>query len=239
LADFARHTIGTVRTYGESADADLRLTDIDVASTGTRYDAVLDGGTPTPVAIGVTGRHLALNSAAALLIGIELGLPADKLIEGLAGYGGVRRRFEHKGSAAGVRVYDDYAHHPTKVAAQLAAARVVAGSGRLIVAFQPHLYSRTQAFAAEFGAALTLADEVVVMEVAGVREDPVPGVTGALVADAIALPAELVHYEPSWSAVPPLLAQLARPGDLVLTMGAGDVTLIGPEVLRALGALTG
>jgi UDP-N-acetylmuramate--alanine ligase len=239
LAELAKEKIGTVRTYGESADADLRLTNIAVASTGTRYDAVLDGSAPSPVAIGVTGRHLALNSAAALLMGVELGLPADTLIEGLAGYGGVRRRFELKGSAAGVRVYDDYAHHPTKVAAQLTAARIVAGPGRLIVAFQPHLYSRTQAFAAEFGEALALADEVVVMEVAGVREDPVPGVTGALVADAIGLSADRVHYEPSWSAVPPLLAQLARPGDLVLTMGAGDVTLIGPEVLRALGALTG
>jgi UDP-N-acetylmuramate--alanine ligase len=191
-----------------------------------------------PIEISVTGRHMALNSAAALLTGLELGLPADKLIEGLAAYGGVRRRFELKGTVAGVRVYDDYAHHPSKVAAQLRAARVVAAGGRLIVAFQPHLYSRTQAFAPEFGQALGLADEVVVMEVTGVREDPVPGVTGALVADAIPLPAERVHYEPSWSAAAPLLARLARPGDLVVTMGAGDVTLVGPEVLTELGAAT-
>jgi len=238
LAELARQSVRTVRTYGEAADADLQLRDIEITPTGTTYQAVLDGGTPTPVAIGVTGRHLALNSAAALLTGLELGLPLDRLIEGLAGYGGVRRRFEYKGTVAGVRVYDDYAHHPSKVAAQLTAARIVAGEGRLIVGFQPHLYSRTQAFAAEFGTSLALADEVVVMEVAGVREEPVPGVTGALVADAIDLPPERVHYEPSWSAAAPLLARLARPGDLVLTMGAGDVTLIGPEVLTELGALT-
>jgi UDP-N-acetylmuramate--alanine ligase len=238
LAALAREQIGTVRTYGQADDADLRLTDVLVTPTETTYRAVLDGGTPVPVSVAATGLHMALNSAAALLTGLELGLPADKLIEGLAAYGGVRRRFELKGTVAGVRVYDDYAHHPSKVAAQLRAARVVAADGRLIVAFQPHLYSRTQAFAPEFGIALGLADEVVVMEVIGVREDPVPGVTGALVADAIPLPAERVHYEPSWSAAAPLLARLARPGDLVLTMGAGDVTLVGPEVLAELGAAT-
>jgi UDP-N-acetylmuramate--alanine ligase len=238
LAELARPLIASVRTYGESADADLRLTDISVTPTGTTYTAIHDGGSPMPVALSVAGRHMALNSAAALLTGLELGLPVDRLIDGLAGYGGVRRRFEHKGTVAGVRVYDDYAHHPSKVAAQLKAARVVAEGGRVIVAFQPHLYSRTQAFATEFGQALGLADEVVVMEVAGVREDPVPGVTGALVADAIPLPAGQVHYEPSWSATAPLVAGLARAGDLVVTMGAGDVTMVGPEVLTALAELS-
>jgi UDP-N-acetylmuramate--alanine ligase len=177
---------------------------------------------------------MALNSAAALLAGLELGLPAEELIDGLARFGGVHRRFELKGSAAGVRVYDDYAHHPTEVSAQLRAARAVAGSGRLVVAFQPHLYSRTREFAEGFGAALGLADEVVVMEIYGAREDPVPGVTGAMVADAVPLPAGRVLFEPSWSAAAPALAARARPGDLVLTMGAGDVSMVGPEVLEAL-----
>jgi UDP-N-acetylmuramate--alanine ligase len=227
-------TPGRLRTYGTSPDADLQVCDLEVAPDGTSYTAVLDGKDLGRVRIQVPGEHMALNSAAALLSGIELGLPADGLIEGLARFGGVHRRFELKGVVGGVRVYDDYAHHPTEVSAQLKAARAVAGSGRLIVAFQPHLYSRTREFADGFGRALGLADEVVVMDVYGAREDPVPGVTGALVADVVPLPPGKVVFEPSWSAAAPALAARARPGDLVVTMGAGDVSMVGPEVLEAL-----
>jgi UDP-N-acetylmuramate--alanine ligase len=195
---------------------------------------VLAGRALPPVSLAVPGRHLALNSAAALLTGLGLGLPEDRLVEGLGGFTGVRRRMELKGTVRGVRVYDDYAHHPTEVAAQLLAAREVAGGGRLVVAFQPHRYSRTLAFADQFGSALGLADEVVVMEVYAAGEDPVPGATGASVAAAVPLPRGRVRFEPSWSAVPGSLAARARPGDLVLTLGAGDVTLVGPEVLRLL-----
>jgi UDP-N-acetylmuramate--alanine ligase len=223
-----------LRTYGRAEDADVRLLDLDVAADGTSYTAVVDGALLGRVRIRVPGEHMALNSAAALLAGLELGLPAEGLVDGLARFGGVHRRFEFKGSAAGVRVFDDYAHHPTEVSAQLRAARAVAGSGRLVVAFQPHLYSRTREFAAGFGAALGLADEVVVMDVYGAREDPVPGVTGAMVADAVPLPPGRVLFEPSWSATAPALAARARSGDLVLTMGAGDVSMVGPEVLEAL-----
>ena len=228
-----------LRTYGRAADADLRLDDLTVAPDGTSYTAVLDGRVLGRVRIQVPGEHMALNSAAALLAGLELGLPAADLIEGLARFGGVHRRFELKGVVGGVRVYDDYAHHPTEVRAQLTAARAVVGAGRLVVAFQPHLYSRTQEFAVGFGQALGLADEVVVMEIYGAREDPVPGVTGAMVADAVPLPADRVLFEPSWSAAAPALAARARPGDLVVTMGAGDVSMVGPEVLDALRALGG
>jgi UDP-N-acetylmuramate--alanine ligase len=228
-----------LRTYGRAADADLRLDDLTVAPDGTSYTAVLDGRELGRVRIQVPGEHMALNSAAALLAGLELGLPAADLIEGLARFGGVHRRFELKGVVGGVRVYDDYAHHPTEVRAQLTAARAVVGAGRLVVAFQPHLYSRTQEFATGFGQALGLADEVVVMEIYGAREDPVPGVTGAMVADAVPLPADRVLFEPSWSAAAPALAARARPGDLVVTMGAGDVSMVGPEVLDALRALGG
>src|SRR3954452_16300993 len=223
-----------VRTYGTAPDADLRLVDGDVAGGGTSYPAVLDGAELGRVRIRVPGEHMARNSAAALLAGLELGLPVDGLLDGLARFGGVHRRFELKGVVAGVRVYDDYAHHPTEVSAQLKAARAVAGSGRLIVAFQPHLYSRTREFADGFGRALGLADDVVVMDVYGAREDPVPGVTGAMVADAVPLPPGRVVFEPSWSAAAPALAARARPGDLVMTMGAGDVSMVGPEVLEAL-----
>ncbi|HSU00627.1 MAG TPA: cyanophycin synthetase, partial [Geodermatophilus sp.] len=229
-------TPARVRTYGTDQDSDLRLVDLEVGPETTDWTAVLDGQALGRVSIQVPGEHMARNSAAALLAGLELGLPAESLIAGLGRFGGVHRRFELKGSVGEVRVYDDYAHHPTEVAAQLRAARAVAGTGRVVVAFQPHLYSRTREFAAAFGAALGLADEVVVMDVYGAREDPVPGVTGAMVADAVALPAGQVSFEPSWSAAAPALAERAQPGDLVITMGAGNVSMVGPEVLEALRA---
>jgi UDP-N-acetylmuramate--alanine ligase len=227
-------TPGRLRTYGTADDADLRIADLDVAPDGTSYTAMLDGQELGRVRIQVPGEHMARNSAAALLAGLELGMPVARLVDGLARFGGVHRRFELKGVVGGVRVYDDYAHHPTEVTAQLHAARAVAGGGRLVVAFQPHLYSRTREFAAGFGQALGLADEVVVMDVYGAREDPVPGVTGAMVAEAVPLPQDRVHFEPSWSAAAPALADRARPGDLVVTMGAGDVSMVGPEVLEVL-----
>ncbi|MBK5308051.1 MAG: UDP-N-acetylmuramate--L-alanine ligase [Frankiaceae bacterium] len=234
LAAHARGLGADVRTYGLHEDADLRLHRLSTGAAGSLYEPVLRGRRLPLVRLGVAGSHHALNSAAALLTGVGLGLPEAMLVEGLAGFTGVRRRMELKGTADDVRVYDDYAHHPTEVAVQLTAARDMAGAGRLIVAFQPHMYSRTLAFAERFGAALGAADEVVVMDVYGAREDPVPGVTGALVAAAVPLGDDHVRFEPSWSAVPGLLADRARPGDLVLTMGAGDITQIGPEVLRLL-----
>jgi len=223
-----------VLTYGTSPDVDLQLRDVVVGPAATSWTAVHRGVDLGRVTLQLPGEHMARNSAAALLAGLELGFPAAGLVAGLARFGGVHRRFELKGTAAGVRVYDDYAHHPTEVAAQLRAARAVADGGRLVVLFQPHLYSRTQEFAAGFGEALGLADEVVVMDVYGAREDPVPGVTGALVADAVPLPAGAVRFEPSWSAAAQAMADRARPGDLLMTMGAGDVVMVGPEILTAL-----
>jgi UDP-N-acetylmuramate--alanine ligase len=234
LAGLARDRGVDVRTYGTAESADLRLDALTISGTTSRYEPVLRGRRLPPVTLGVPGRHLALNSGAALLTGIGLGLPEALLVEGLGGFTGVRRRMELKGTVGGVRVYDDYAHHPTEITAQLTAAREVVGQGRLVVAFQPHRYSRTLAFAEQFGAALALADEVVVMEVYAAGEEPVPGATGATVATHVPLPAERVVFEPSWTAVPHLLAKRAAPGDLVLTLGAGDVTAIGPEVLRLL-----
>ncbi|MBB5955721.1 UDP-N-acetylmuramate--alanine ligase [Saccharothrix tamanrassetensis] len=186
------------------------------------------------VRVAVPGEHMAGNAIAALVAALELGAERDCVLEGLAAFGGVRRRFEFKGRAAGVRVYDDYAHHPTEVAAQLTAARPVAGEGRLVVVFQPHLYSRTRLFADEFGTALGLADEVVVLDVYGAREDPEPGVTGALVAGKVPLAPEKVHYEPSFDRVPVLVADLVGDSDVVVTMGAGDVTMLGPEIVGEL-----
>jgi UDP-N-acetylmuramate--alanine ligase len=225
-----------VTTFGLASDADVRVDDLQLTPTGSRFELIAGGRRLGPVSLLVPGAHNAVNAAGVVAIGLALGLPYADMTRGLAGFSGARRRFELKGEARGVRVYDDYAHHPTKLRAALAAARHVAAGGRVVAVFQPHLYSRTRDFAAEFGAALGAADVVVVMDVYAAREDPVPGVTGMLVAQAVPLPPEAVRYEPSWSSVPAVVAGLARPGDLVLTTGAGDVTMLGPEILAALEA---
>jgi UDP-N-acetylmuramate--alanine ligase len=237
LADTARARGIQVRTYGRADGTDARLVAFRPDGAGGRIVLSLDGpdnSTEHRLRLPVPGEHMALNALAALLAGVALGAPAEGLLEGLAGFDGVRRRFEFRGRAAGVAVYDDYAHHPTKVAAQLRAARDVAGAGRVVVAFQPHLYSRTREFAREFGAALGLADEVVVLDVYGAREDPEPGVSGALVAENVPLSPEHVRFVPRWSEVPAVVAGMARSGDLVITMGAGDVTVLAPEILLEL-----
>ncbi len=184
--------------------------------------------------LSVPGRHMALNALGALLAAIEVGAPVDEVLDGLAGFEGVRRRFELVGTAASVRVFDDYAHHPTEISATLAAVRTVleqSGSGRSLVVFQPHLYSRTKAFAAEFGRALDAADEVFILDVYGAREQPLAGVSGASVAEHVRVP---VRYLPDFSAVAEAVAAAAGPGDVIVTMGAGDVTMLGPEIVTAL-----
>ncbi len=184
----------------------------------------------------VPGEHMALNAVGAFLAGVSVGASPDAMAGGLATYGGVRRRFELRGRRGGVAVYDDYAHHPVKVAAQLSAARqLTAENGRLIVAFQPHLYSRTLEFCAEFGTALAIADEVVVLDVYGAREDPIPGIDGGLIAKEVPLPPERVHYVPERGKVATILSGLAKPGDVIITMGAGDITALGSELLDRLG----
>ncbi|WP_343600366.1 UDP-N-acetylmuramate--L-alanine ligase [Mycobacterium sp.] len=191
---------------------------------------------PRVMRLSVPGRHMALNALGALLAAIDIGAPAEAVLDGLAGFEGVRRRFELVGAAGSVRVFDDYAHHPTEISATLAAVRTLlqqSGRGRSVAVFQPHLYSRTKAFAAEFGRALDAADEVFVLDVYGAREQPLPGVSGAGVAERVGVP---VHYVPDFSAVADAVAEVAGPGDVVVTLGAGDVTMLGPEILTALRA---
>src|SRR5580698_2818829 len=187
---------------------------------------------PVTLTIGVPGRHNALNATAAFAAAVELGLTPGVAASGLAAYRGVARRMEPKGEADGVRVLDCYAHHPTEIAADLNAAREVADGGQVIAVFQPHLYSRTRFFAAEFGAALGLADEALVLDVYAAREDPEPGVTGMMIVAAV--PGGRARFVPDAAAVPDVIIGLAKPGDLVLTMGAGDVTLLGPKIVAAL-----
>jgi UDP-N-acetylmuramate--alanine ligase len=223
-----------VTTYGTAPDADVRVELPMVAPSGSTCEVVARGRRLGEVAPRVPGLHNLRNAAGALAAGLELGLPAGGLIEGLDSFAGVRRRFEFKGVAGGVRVIDDYANHPTKIAAVLRTARALADGGRIVVAYQPDLYSRVAARAPAFGAALSLADAVVVMAVFGAGEEPIPGVTGAMIASEVARPAADVVYEPSWSAVAERVARLTRPGDIALTIGAGDVTLVGGEILRVL-----
>ncbi|MFG2013667.1 UDP-N-acetylmuramate--L-alanine ligase [Actinomadura geliboluensis] len=234
LAALARERGLTVRTYGEAAGADLRVTGFTPRGLGSRFEIEGAG----EVVLSVPGRHNALNATAVIAVARALGLDDAPVRAGLAAFGGAMRRLERKGAAGGVEVFDSYAHHPTELTADLEATRDYLGEkgegGRIVAVFQPHLYSRTRFFAAEFGAALGRADVAVVLDVYGAREDPEPGVTGALVADAVPVGTETV-YAPVRDEVPGIAASLARPGDVVITLGAGDVTQLGPLVLERLG----
>jgi UDP-N-acetylmuramate--alanine ligase len=196
-------------------------------------------GYPRVMRLAVPGRHMALNALGAVLAAAQVGAPVDGVLDGLAGFEGVRRRFELVGTVAGVRVFDDYAHHPTEVRATLAALRALTEQGnpsvpgRAVVVFQPHLYSRTVTFAREFGAALSAADLAFVLDVYAAREQPMAGVSGASITEHVTVP---VTYVPDFSAVAARVAEAVRPGDIVVTMGAGDVTMLGPEIVAALQA---
>jgi UDP-N-acetylmuramate--alanine ligase len=222
-----------VITYGESAAAGYRVTGVTSAGMETAFRIEAEG-IDCALRLRVPGRHYALDAAAAFAVTVALGVPPGRAAAALGRYEGAARRLEPKGEAGGVRVLDSYAHHPTELAADLRAAREIAPGGRVIAVFQPHLFSRTRIFAADFGAALGLADEAVVLDVYAAREDPEPGVTGQLVADAV--PGGAARYVPAFDEVPAVVAALAAPGDLVLTMGAGDITRLGPLVLERIRA---
>jgi len=234
LAVRARDAGLRVVTVGESDAADLRAEEVSFAGSTSTF-AVVEGGVRLgTVSLQIPGRHYVLDALAALAAGRCLGYPFAALKQGLEAFTGTRRRMELKGQVDEIRVYDSYAHHPREIAGDLQAARSLAGAGRVVVAFQPHLVSRTRIFGAEMGAALGAADEVVVMDVYLAREDPEPGVDGQLVADHVPLPPGQVLFEPSWPQTAARLVERARPGDVVLTLGAGDVTMVGPEVLALL-----
>jgi UDP-N-acetylmuramate--alanine ligase len=226
-----------VRRYGESAGADYRLGDVRSQGLAVSFAVTAEhspfGEIFAQMTVHVPGRHNALNATAAFAAAVELGFAPPRVTAALARYQGARRRLEFKGEADGVRVFDSYAHHPTELAADLRAARDISSNGRVIAIFQPHLYSRTRIFAADFGAALALADQAVVLDVYAAREDPEPGVTGGLVADAV--PGGQALFLPDRTQVAPAIVRIAEPGDVVLTMGAGDVTALGPLLIEAIG----
>ena len=220
----------TILTYGVAENADIRITDVTLASGSSKARLAGD----TELDLNMTGRHNVENAAAAVAV-LSAFVERASAAKALSHFTGARRRMELVGEVGGVRVYDDYMHHPTEIAATLAAYRELAGSGRLIVAFQPQRYSRAQAFLREYGAPLGAADLVAVLEVyPGSGEDPIPGVTGSVIAQDVPLPAEQVVFEPETANVPALLAGWARPGDLVVTGGAGNITTVGPKLIELL-----
>lgn len=222
-----------VVTFGESVDADFRISNIGSSATGVTA-LIEHNGESAELKLGVAGRHNAINACGAVAIVVSSGLSLGQAVSGLAAFAGTGRRFELHATVNGVRVVDDYAHHPTEVRAALATARSVVGGGRVIAIHQPHLYSRTLAMAAEFAAEYEAgADFTVVLDVYGAREDPIEGVTGALVSNAFTDPSR-VAYCPDWADAARTAAGAARSGDLIMTLSCGDVYRIIPQVCAEL-----
>ncbi|TQN31983.1 UDP-N-acetylmuramate--L-alanine ligase [Haloactinospora alba] len=244
IAELARERGARVRTYGEDPAADYRVSDVRAEGFTTTFTLHTASAPPLEYTVPVPGRHNALNAAAAVAVAEELGYSPESASAGLRGFSGAARRFEYKGEARGVALYDSYAHHPTEIAADLRAARsaleshtsVPAGEGlrpgRVIAVFQPHLYSRTRIFAADLADSLSLADVVLVLPIYAAREDPEPGVSSELITRGIGH--GRVRDCRSGDEALQQVAELASAGDLVFTMGAGDVTELGPELLAEL-----
>ena len=221
-----------VLSFGFDDSADVRLLEVDASAATVRFSIGYQGQTHRAELL-IPGEHNAINAAGAFAVLVGLGFEPAASLRAIAGFEGTGRRFELHGEVRGVRVYDDFAHHPTEVAAALKAARAVVGGGKLITVFQPHLYSRTRMMHREFAQALDLSDQVVVLDIYAAREDPEPGVTGELVSNSFADKAR-VHYVPNWDDAPAVAAKLAHAGDFIVTMGCGDVYRMVPQLLEAL-----
>ena len=218
-------------SFGEAETADVRVSDISEkaqVSFSLSYKQQKVSATLT-----IAGRHNAINAAGAVATLIGLGFGFEQSIVEVEKFGGTERRFELHGDRRGVKVYDDFAHHPTEVAAALNGARAVVGQGKIVTVFQPHLYSRTRLFAKEFAQALEASDEVVLLDIYAAREDPEPGVTGELILNASSKK-DKMHYVKNWSEASVVAAGLADVGDFIVTMGCGDVYKMVPEILEAL-----
>lgn len=216
--------------YGKSEKAALRVDQISLSASGSTARVLWNGAKIGTLELSVPGEHNVLNAAAVLAVGLELGLPATSLLDGLVKFHGAGRRFELKGTVGGIRVIDDYGHHPTEIKVTLEAAKRYAGGGRVLVIFQPHRYSRTKAFLKQFAESLSIADCAWLLEVYAASEQPITGVSSANIV-------KLMHgakFEPNFIAVTEAIAQEAKPGDVIITLGAGDVSSLGPIILEEL-----
>lgn len=218
-------------SFGEQDAADFRVSDVrELAEVEFRLSHKKSS---VELKLKMAGRHNALNAAGAVAVLVGLGIDFEAAATEVAKFSGTERRFELHGEERGVRVYDDFAHHPTEVAAALSGARAVVGEGKLITVFQPHLYSRTRLFAKEFAQALAASDEVVLLDIYAAREDPEPGITGELIYLA-SENSDRIHYVPNWDDAAAVAAKLAKAGDFIMTMGCGDVYRMVPQLLQEL-----
>ena len=216
--------------YGKSDKAVLKVDQISLSASGSTARVLWNGAKIGTLELSVPGEHNVLNAAAVLAVGLELGLSATSLLDGLIKFHGAGRRFELKGSVGGIRVIDDYGHHPTEINVTLTAAKRYAGGGRLLVIFQPHRYSRTKAFMKEFAQSLSIADHAWLLEVYAASEQPITGVSSANIVKLMTSGT----FEPNFIAVTEAVAQEAKPGDVIITLGAGDVSSLGPIILEEL-----
>ena len=217
-------------SYGESEGSDLRIDQITLNPMGSKARILWKGSAVGNLDLQVPGHHNLLNAAACLAMGLALELPVHQLLEGLHNFRGAGRRFELTATEHGIRIIDDYGHHPTEIRVTLEAARRYAGDGRVLVIFQPHRFSRTQAFLDEFAIALDLADDVTLLEIYAASEKPIHGITSALIAEKM----QKGHFIPNFASAAERVIGLAQPGDVIFTLGAGDVNSLAPIIAEGL-----
>ncbi len=221
-------------TYGLNRQADIQAVDIVHRENRSRFMVVRNGSDLGEIEIQIPGKHNVQNAVAAIAVGLELGVPFDRVKAGIEKFTGVFRRWEEKADIDGITVFDDYAHHPTEIKATLSGAKA-GWRRRVVCVFQPHLYSRTRDFYEEFGRSFFNADVLVVTDVYPAREEPIQGITGELIVHAAkAFGHKNVHYVPDKNAVPGFLMKIKQPGDMIITMGAGDIWRFGEEFVRNL-----
>ena len=217
-------------SYGVDQSSDLAIDQITLLPMGSQSRVLWKGRVVGSLELQVPGHHNLLNAAAVMAMGLSLGLPGTQLLEGLASFQGAGRRFELKSSIAGIRIVDDYGHHPTEINVTLTAARRYAGDGRVLVVFQPHRYSRTQAFLHQFAAALDLADVAILLEIYPASEKPILGVSSSLIVDEM----KNGKFIPNFLEASEEIIAIAQPGDVILTLGAGDVNSLAPIIAQGL-----
>lgn len=217
-------------SYGIDPESDLVIDEIVLLPLGSRARLVWRGRAVGNIELNVPGHHNLLNAGAVIALGLSLGLAISGLLDGLKTFRGAGRRFELKASAGGVRLIDDYGHHPTEIEVTLTAARRYAGDGKLLVIFQPHRYSRTQAFLKQFAKTLDLADVAILLEIYPASEAPIPGVSSAQIAEVM----QRGKFIPNFLEASDALVNLAAPGDVIITLGAGDVNSLAPIIAEGL-----